>query len=43
MGLFEEAKALFTEPFSDELSHAVAMIRDLTEQEIMSVREMEFT
>jgi hypothetical protein len=42
LGLFEEAKALLTEPFSDEVSHAVAMIRELTEKRITAVREMDF-
>ncbi|MBW1815747.1 MAG: hypothetical protein JRJ60_01155 [Deltaproteobacteria bacterium] len=43
LGLFGEAKILLFKPFNKELSQAVAIIRDLTEQGVTSVREMMFT
>lgn len=42
LGMFTEAKALLSNFFSKELSQAVAIIRNLTKQQISSVREMKF-
>jgi hypothetical protein len=43
LGHFAEARGLLSKPFSTELSQAVAIITELTEQEMTSVMEMKFT
>ncbi len=43
LGLFAEATAILSEPFPEEFSKAVALIKGLAEQEIASVKEMIFT
>jgi hypothetical protein len=43
LGRFAEARVLLSNPFSAELSQAVAIITGLTEQEMTSVVEMKFT
>ena len=40
LGMFEEANALLTKPFSKELAQAAAIISDLTGQKVSAVREM---
>jgi hypothetical protein len=42
LGMFAEAKALLSKPFSKELSQTIAILGDLTEQKISSVREIKF-
>lgn len=42
LGMFEEAKALLSWSFSEEISQAVAIISELIEQKITSVREIKF-
>lgn len=42
LSMFPEAQALLSKSFSNELARAVAIIRDLTDQRISKVREMEF-
>ena len=40
LGMFEEANALLTKPFSKELAQAAAIISDLTGQKVSAVKEM---
>ena len=42
LGKYQEALAILSSPFSDELVRAVSMIRDLASQNISFVREMKF-
>ena len=41
-GLFEEAENLLSSPFSKDVTHAVAIIRDLVERRISVVMEIKF-
>jgi hypothetical protein len=42
LGMFAEAGSLLLSPFRDDLGHAVAIINDLTEQRVSTVKEMKF-